>query len=79
MGFAQGHGSSRCVLPIRISLAPSGRGPGRGGPVGELEEIVGEADEAPFRGDLLDAAQEELAEAARLLDLTEHRLGQLLS
>jgi hypothetical protein len=40
---------------------------------------VGEADEAPFGGDLLDAAQQELTEAAHLLDLSEHRLGQLLS
>ena len=40
---------------------------------------MGEANEAPLGGDLLDAAQQELAEAARLLDLSEHRLGQLLS
>ena len=45
----------------------------------ELQDIVGEADKAPFGGDLLDAAQQELAEAPRLLDLSEHRLGQLLS
>ena len=37
---------------------------------------MGEADEAPLVGDLLDAAQEKLTEAARLLDLSEHRLGQ---
>jgi hypothetical protein len=47
--------------------------------LGELQDVVGEADEAPFGGDVLDAAQEELAEAARLLDLSEHRLRQLLS
>jgi hypothetical protein len=47
--------------------------------MGELQDVVGEADEAPFGGDLLDAAQEELTEAARLLDLPEHRLGQLFS
>jgi len=39
---------------------------------------VGDIDNAPFCGDLLDAAQQELAEAARLLDLSEHRLRQLL-
>ena len=39
---------------------------------------MGEADEAPFGGDFLGAAHQELAEAARLLDLAEHRLGQLL-
>ena len=54
-------------------------GKGRGPPLGELQDIVGEADEAPLVGDLLDAAQEKLTEAARLLDLSEHRLGQLLS
>jgi hypothetical protein len=54
-------------------------GQGRGPPLGELQDIVGEADEAPLVGDLLDAAQEKLTEAARLLDLSEHRLRQLLS
>src|SRR5271157_2589495 len=54
-------------------------GEGRSPPLSELQDIVGEADEAPFGGDLLDAPQEELTEAARLLDLSEHRLGQLLS
>ena len=54
-------------------------GKGRSPPLGELQDIVGEADEAPLLGDLLDAAQEKLTEAARLLDLSEHRLGQLLS
>ena len=54
-------------------------GKGRSPPLGELQDIVGEADEAPLVGDLLDAAQEKLTEAARLLDLSEHRLGQLLS
>src|SRR5271166_1264471 len=42
-------------------------GQGRGPPLGELQDIVGEADEAPLVGDLLDAAQEKLTEAARLL------------
>jgi Transposase DDE domain len=54
-------------------------GQGRGPPLGELQDIVGGADKAPLVGDLLDAAQEKLTEAARLLDLSEHRLGQLLS
>ena len=45
----------------------------------ELQDVVGQADQAPFRGDLLHAAQKELTKAARLLDLSEHRLGQLLS
>jgi hypothetical protein len=52
---------------------------GRSPPLSELQDIVGEADEAPLGGGLLDAAQQELAEAARLLDLSEHRLGQLLA
>ena len=41
-------------------------GQGRCPPLGELQDIVGEADEAPLVGDLLDAAQEKLTEAARL-------------
>src|SRR5580704_16993700 len=51
----------------------------RNPPLSELQEIVGEADEAPLGGDLHDAAQQKLTEAARLLDLSEHRFGQLLS
>jgi len=51
---------------------------GRIPPLSELQDIGGEADEAPLGGDLLDAAHEELTETARLLDLSEHRLGQLL-
>jgi hypothetical protein len=47
--------------------------------VGELEHVVGEADEALFEGDLVEAAQQELAETSGLLDLPEHRLGQLLA
>ena len=47
--------------------------------MGELQDVVGDADDAPFGGDLLDPAQRELAKAARLLDLSEHRLGQLLA
>ena len=46
-------------------------------PLSELQNVVGEAYEAPFGGNRLDAAQQELAEAARLLDLAEHRFGQL--
>ena len=41
--------------------------------------MVGEADEAPLGGDLFEAAQQELTEAPRLLDLSEHRLGQFLA
>jgi Right handed beta helix region len=37
-------------------------------PLGELQDVVGEADEAPLGGDLLDAAQQEMMEAARLID-----------
>ena len=48
---------------------------GRNPPLGKLQDVVGEADEAPLSGDLLDAAQEELTEAARLLDLSKHRFG----
>jgi hypothetical protein len=51
---------------------------GQSPPLNELQNIVGEADQTPFGGGLLDATRQELAEAARLLDLTEHRFGQLL-
>src|SRR5271166_6213262 len=59
-------------------LCGCGGGEGRSPPVGELQDVVGDADKAPFGGDLLDPAQQELTEAARLLDLSEHRLRQLL-
>ena len=54
-------------------------GGGQTPPLGELEHVVGEADEAPFVGDLVEPAHQELTEAAGLLDLPEHRLGQLLA
>ena len=47
--------------------------------VGELEKIVGSADKSPLGAHLFEAAQQELAESARLFDLSEHRLGQLLA
>ncbi len=40
---------------------------------------MGEADEAPFVGDVVEPAHQELTEAAGPLDLPEHRLGQLLA
>ena len=69
----------RCTVSEVAKLSRLRVQPGTGPPLGELQDIVGEADEAPLVGDLLDAAQEKLTEAARLLDLSEHRLGQLLS
>src|SRR5580658_7366090 len=54
-------------------------GGGQSPPLGELEHVVGEADEAPFVGDLVEPAHQELTKAAGLLDLPEHRLGQLLA
>ena len=48
-------------------------------PVGELQQVVGGAHEAPFAAHVFDAAQQNLAEAAGLLSLAEHWLGQLLS
>ena len=58
-----------------------GHGPQRGQspPLSQLQQIVGGTDNAPFRAHLLDAPQQELAEAAPLLDLPEHRFGQLLA
>ena len=58
-----------------------GHGPQRGQspPLSQLQQIVGGADHAPFRAARSRAPQQELAEAARLLDLPEHRFGQLLA
>src|SRR5450631_2364103 len=47
--------------------------------VGELEEIMDGADHRPLGSDLVEAAQEELAEASCVLDLTEHGFDDLLS
>src|SRR6266566_3739275 len=48
-------------------------------PVCELEKIVGGADNGPLGAHFFDAAQQKLAESACLLDLPEHRLGQLFA
>src|ERR1700682_2343616 len=45
----------------------------------ELEQIVDGADHRPLRSDLVEAAQEELAEASGMFDLAEHGLDDLLS
>src|SRR5689334_16880332 len=52
-----------------------------GSPCGvcELEQVVGGADHCPFLSDLVEPAEKELAKAPGMLDLTEHRLGNLLA
>src|SRR3982074_3758012 len=45
----------------------------------EFCEVVGGADHGPFGFDLVDAAQEELAEASCLVDLAEDGLDDLFS
>src|SRR5450432_1508761 len=45
----------------------------------EFEQIVDGADHRPLGSDLVEAAQEELAEASGMLDLAEHRFDDLLS
>src|SRR6266704_3947935 len=45
----------------------------------QLQEVVGGADHRPLGTYFLDAAQQELAEAACLFDLSEHRFHYLLS
>ena len=50
-------------------LVQGGGGLGRGGSP-EFEEVVGQANELPFGLHLGDAPQGELAETARLFDLT---------
>jgi hypothetical protein len=47
--------------------------------VEKFQEIVGGADHGPRGRYFLDAAQQELAEAACLFDLSEHRFHHLLS
>src|ERR1700719_1910782 len=47
--------------------------------LGEFEQVVDGADHRPLGSDLVEAAQEELAEASRMLDLAEHRFDDLLS
>src|SRR5258707_4543754 len=45
----------------------------------QLQEVVGGADQGPFGTHFLYAPQQELAEAACLFDLSEHRFHHLLS
>src|SRR5476651_790347 len=47
--------------------------------VGELEQIVDGADHRPLASDLVEAAQEELAEASGVFDLAEDGFDDLLS
>jgi hypothetical protein len=42
----------------------------------KLEKIVSGADDCPFGPHLLEAAEQKLAESARVFNLSEHRLGQ---
>jgi hypothetical protein len=44
--------------------------------IAELEKIVGGADKSPVGAHLFAAPQQELAESARLFDLSKHRLGR---
>ena len=45
----------------------------------QLQEVVGGADHGPLGTHFFDTSQQELAEAARLFDLSEHRFHHLLS
>ena len=45
----------------------------------QLEEVVDGADHCPLGSDVVETAEEELAEASGLLDLSEHRLDDLLA
>jgi hypothetical protein len=46
--------------------------------VGEFEKIVGGADKSPLGAHLFEAAQQELAESARLFDLPNTGSGSCL-
>src|SRR3984893_19183166 len=47
--------------------------------VGQLQKIVDGADHSPLGAHFFEPAKQELAEAAGLFDLPEHRLGELLA
>ena len=47
--------------------------------LGELEEVVGGADHCPLSSDLFEAAQQELAEASGVFDLTKDGLDDLFA
>jgi hypothetical protein len=63
----------RAVNSIDIANMPSR------GSLCELEQIVDRADHGPLGSDLVEAAQEELAEASGMFDMAEHRFDDLLS
>src|SRR5580704_18284144 len=63
----------RAVNSVEIVSLTSRRG------VSELEQIVDGADHRPLGSDLVEAAQEELAEASGMFDVAEHRFDDLLS
>ena len=46
---------------------------------GQLQHIVRRAQEAPLAADFFDSAEQELPEAPRKFDVTEHRLDDLLA
>jgi hypothetical protein len=61
-------------------MGEAGVDAGSGGAGGkQLGQVVGGADERPFGLDLGEPAQQELAEAAGVLELAEHRLDRLLA
>ena len=47
--------------------------------VGQLEQIMDGTNHRPLASDVVKAAQQELSEASGLLDLSEHRLDDLLA
>src|SRR5258707_13547834 len=64
------------LLPCRSGQR---QGCGQIPPVCELEKIVGGADDGPLGAHLVDAAQQELAEPACLLDVPKHWFWELLA
>src|SRR5208283_555474 len=61
----------------RFPLDSSGHMQGSAG-AEQLEQIVGETDQFPFRSHLLQSAQQEPSEPAPLFDLPEHRFHDRL-
>ena len=45
----------------------------------EFQQVVGNADEIPFRGNFFDSSEGEAVDASNLLDLSKHGFDDVLS
>src|SRR5215207_11139337 len=75
-----GAGDGWAVVTGMVEWGGVGVSAGSGGAGGEqLGQVMGGADQRPLGLDPVEPAQEELAEAAGVLDLADHRLDGLLA